>query len=194
MINTLIKTRKTVFTFAELQSTFSEKKIETLKQMLRRYKKEKKLKNPIKGIRTLPVYDDKELACNLKNNAYISLETVLYDFGAIFQAYFHTITCITNKTINYKFDGKEYRYSKIKNDILNNPICIKKYEKYSMAMPERALCDYLYLYPKAFLDNPEIFHNQNSLIRLKQILSSYPKKTKIHVAKALGLDINQLDK
>ncbi len=65
MINTLLKTQKTVFTFEEIQHLFSEKKITTLKQALRREKKANNLLNPQRGVWTLPVYNQYELAGKL---------------------------------------------------------------------------------------------------------------------------------
>jgi hypothetical protein len=190
-ITKLLKTKKSVFTFKEVKETLEIPTEAGTKSFLQRSKKNNALLNPIKGIRTLPVYDDKELACMLKKNSYISLETVLYDFGAIFQAYFHTITCVTAQSISYKFNGNEYKYSKIKDDILNNSLGIKNYDNYRIAMPERALCDYVYLNSNAYLDNPEIFHKDDSIVRLKKFLPLYPKKTREHISRLLNLDLRK---
>jgi hypothetical protein len=123
----------------------------------------------------------------VKNNSYISLETVLYDVGAIFQAYFRTTTCIASRAGNFTFQNHEYKYTTLKDEILSNPLCIKDYDHYRIAMPERALCDYLYLYPRASLDNPEAFDNLNAKARLKKLFPLYPKTTQKAVRKLLHL-------
>ncbi len=191
-LSTLLKTKKTVFSFQEVKFFLQIPTDAGVKSFLQRAKANQSLLNPIKGIRTLPVYDHKELACMLKKNSYISLETVLYDFGAIFQAYFHSVTCVANQSINYNFNDRKYTYSKIKEDILHNDLGIKTYDNYRIAMPERALCDYIYLHPTAPLDNPEIFHKADSIVRLRKFLSLYPKKTKEHIRKVLKLTEKEL--
>lgn len=186
-LTTLLKTKKTVFTFQEVKNFLKIPTDAGVKSFLQRAKANKSLLSPIKGIRTLSVYQKYELACKLKKDSYVSLETVLYDVGAIFQAYFSTVTCIASQTITYHFDNKQYKYSKIKNDLLKNTLGIKEYEHYRMAMPERALCDYVYLYPNAMLDNPEIFHKRDALVRLKKFLPLYPKQTRTHILRILKL-------
>lgn len=96
-ITQLIQTGKTVFYYEALHKVFGILSKKALDQFLFRSKKDGNLLNPSRGIWTLPVYDVRELACALKKNSYISLETVLYDVGAIFQAYFNTTTCIASQ-------------------------------------------------------------------------------------------------
>ena len=191
-IITLLKTKKTVFSFQEVKEYLQIPTNAGVKSFLQRAKANQALLNPIKGIRTLPVYNHQELACMLKKDSYISLETVLYDFGAIFQAYFHLVTCVSSQSISYNFNDRQYSYSKIKDDILNNDLGIKNYDNYRIAMPERALCDYIYLHPTAPLDNPEIFHKEDSLIRLRKFLPLYPKQTKEHIRRVLKLSEKEL--
>jgi hypothetical protein len=159
-----------------------------MEKFLMRAKRQGDLLNPSKGIWTLPVYDTRELACMLKKGSYISLETVLYDTGAIFQAYFNTTTCIASRQGNYTIQDKQYRYSRLKNEIFQNPLCIKEYDNYRLAMPERALCDYLYLYPRASLDNPEAFQTLNAKARFKKLFPLYPKTTQNAVRQLLHLE------
>jgi hypothetical protein len=121
----------------------------------------------------------------LKKDSYISLETVLYDVGAIFQAYFHTTTCIASRQGSYTIQDHTYRYSKIKEEIFHNSLCIKEYDHYRMAMPERALLDYIYLYPRAKVDNPEAFHTLNAKARFKKLFPLYPKTTQDIIRKLL---------
>ena len=145
----LIVTKKTVFTSDEIKNILSNISPETLEKSLYRAKQNGDLLNPYKGIWTLPVYDEKELACKLKKNSYISLESVLYDAGAIFQSYLNTETCVAQSTLDLVINGINYRYNKIKDDLLLNDTFVKQYDDYRIATPERALCDYVYLFPRA---------------------------------------------
>lgn len=181
----LIQSNKTVFDYAELQKIFSGPSKKATDQFLFRAKKEGNLLNPLRGIRTLPVYNHFELACMLKKNSYISLETVLYDAGAIFQAYFNTVTCVADNGETIVAENKQYKYTKIKDELLKNKLGIKEYDRYRMAMPERALCDYIYLYPKAHLDNPDAFLKPDQIVRLEKFLPFYPRQTQINVRKLL---------
>lgn len=182
-----MQTKRTVFQYEELHKIFQLPSKKALDQFLFRAKKDGDLFNPTRGIRTLPVFDNHELACALKQESYISLESVLYDVGAIFQAYFNTTTCVANQGGSFTIEGKKYTYAKIKNDILHNTLGIKEYDNYRMAMPERALCDYIYLYPSARLDNPQIFSSPAQIVRIEKFLPLYPQQTQLHVRKLLGL-------
>ena len=189
-ITTIIKTKKTVFYYEDLHKIFSSLSKKALDQFLFRAKKKWSLLNPSRGIWTLPVYNNNELACMLKKNSYISLESVLYDAGAIFQAYFNTTTCVATQTATFIVNNKQFSYKKIKDNLFKNKLGIKDYDDYRIAMPERALCDYIYLYPKASLDNPQAFSKPDQITRLKALLPFYPKKTTAHISKLLGLSMD----
>jgi len=186
-LKTLIETKKTVFTIEEIKSIFSGLSKDALQKSLFRSKKSGELLNPYKGIRTLPVYDEKELACKIKNGSYISLETVLYDAGAIFQAYFNTKTCVAKTSGDLTINGINYRYSKIKDSLLLDDTYVKQYDNYRIATPERALCDYVYLFPKSGIDAPEVFHSPNSDAKLKKLLPLYPKVTQERIKNLLDM-------
>jgi len=189
MIDTLIKTHKTVFTFEELQSIFGTLKNESLKQALRRAKKDGRLLNPQKGVRTLPVYNPKELAGKLFPGGYISLETVLFEAGVSFQFYGSTKTCIRHKPADIYFNKQNYVARKIKDSIYHNDTCIQTFDGYRQAMPERALCDLVYLRPRAHFDNPQYFQSQQSEIRLAKLLPLYPQTTQQHVRRLIAQQI-----
>lgn len=180
-ISTLSKTKKTVFTFAEIKKTLAISTDTGVKSFLQRAKANQSLYNPYKGIRTLPNYDHFELSHVFRPQSYISLETVLFKEGVFFQYYGNTISCASNDSRNYSIDKKAFIYYKIKDEILRNPIGIKKYDHYRIATAERALCDYIYLHPNGRIDAPESINK----IRLKQILPIYPKKTALYIQKLL---------
>jgi hypothetical protein len=185
MIDTLIKTHKTVFSFADMQALFPDQKSTSLKQKLRRYKKQEKLFNPQKGVRTLPVYDQKELAGKLFPGGYISLERVLFDVGVSFQRYGSTVHCIRHKSADIFFNEENYIARSIKPKLYNNPLYIQQFDGYRKAMPERALCDLVYLRPDARFDNPQYFHTKQSEIRIQKLLPLYPKSTRLAIQRLL---------
>ena len=185
MITTLLKTEQTVFTTASLQNLFPTTKEKTLARTLYRYKQSGKLLNPQKGIWTLPVFDVHELACAFYPGSYISVETVLYEAGVIFQRYGSSTRVIWSNTREKIFQDHHYIARKIKDSLLQNTIGVRRHRNYMMATPERALCDYIYLRPQAQLDNPQYFHNPQSQARLKELLPLYPQTVQDYVQKLL---------
>ncbi len=179
MISKLLQTHKTVFTLQDIQTILEIPTLQGAKSFLRRAKKNNSLIHIRQNIWALPNYDHREVVEKIRKNAYISLETVLYQSGIIFQYYQNITTCVSDDSRNYTLDDREYRFCKIKDEILHNPIGIKNFETYRIAMPERALCDLVYLYPNTTIDNP-IGINQT---RLKQILPIYPEKTILAIKK-----------
>ncbi len=181
MITTLLKTEQTVFTTAQLQKLFPTTKAKTLAWTLYRYKQVWKLLNPQKGVWTLPIFDVYELACMLYPGSYISLETVLYDAGVVFQWYGSSTRVVWSNTREKIFQEHKYIARKVKNTLLQNTIGVRQQGKYYIATPERALCDYIYLRPEAQLDNPQYFHNAQSRARLQELLPFYPKTVQQYV-------------
>jgi hypothetical protein len=173
----LILTKKTVFSTDEIRQIFADLSENTFKVTLYRAKLNGDLLNPYKGIWTLPVYDERELACKLKGNSYISLESVLFEAGAIFQAYFNTKTCVAKFSADLTINNVNYRYTKVKQDLLLNDLYVRQFENYRIATPERALCDYVYLFPRAGIDAPEVFSSPNSTTKFKKLFPLYPKST-----------------
>lgn len=185
MITTLLKTEQTVFTTAQLQQIFADTKAKTLSWTLYRYKQSGKLLNPQKWVWTLPVFDVYELACTLYPDSYISLETVLYEAGVIFQRYGGSTRVIRSNTRDKVFQDHHYIARKLKPSLLSNTTGVRAHHNYRMATPERALCDYVYLRPQAQLDNPQYFHNPQSRARLQELLPLYPKTVQHYVQQLL---------
>ena len=183
-ITTLLMTKKIVFSNDELRELFSEIEEKALTQYLFRAKKSNLLLNPFKGVRALPGYDQKELACKIRKNSYLSCETVLFKEGVFFQYYGNTWSCMSDRGCSYIIDDQNYIFYQLKPELLNNPIGIKEYNNYRIATPERALCDYIYLHPKSGIDAPESINK----IRLKSILPYYPKSTILAVNKLLDVE------
>ena len=189
MIDTLIKTHQTVFNSEDLQKIFHHLGTKALKQSLRRAKKDGRLLNPQRGVRTLPVYNQYELAGKLFPGGYISLEKVLFEAGVSFQRYGGTVHSVRHKSADIYFNNENYVARSIKPEIYHNPLCIQTFNGYRKAMPERALCDLVYLWPRAHFDNPQYFQSQQSEIRLAQLLPLYPKTTQDHVRRLIAQQI-----
>jgi len=100
-------------------------------------------------------YDKFELANRIYTPSYISFETVLSRAGVIFQSY-GQIFIASYLTRELKIDDQIYSYRKIKDDILMRtqlPIGIEHKGTYSIATPERAFLDVVYLSKDYHFDN-----------------------------------------
>jgi Transcriptional regulator, AbiEi antitoxin len=188
-ITQLIISHKTVFTTAQIETLLNIPTKRGVERFLRRAKKDGRLLNPQKGVWTLPVYDMHELAGALFPGGYISLEPVLFQAGVSFQYYGNTVQCVWHKNADIYFNGQNYVAKVIKSDIYNNSLCIQNFDGYRKAMPERALCDLVYLRPRAQFDNPQYFQSQQSDIRLETLLPLYPKTTQTHVRRLIAQQI-----
>lgn len=173
----LLKTEKTVFTFQDIKQALGISTDAGVKSFLQRAKARQSLENHYKGMRTLPHYDPFEFSQKFRPQSYISCETVLFKEGIFFQYYGNTISCISSDSRKYKIDNKDVIYYKIQSKIRNNPIGIKDYGTYRIATPERALCDYIYINPRATIDAPEMLNKR----RLELILPIYPKSTRLTI-------------
>ncbi len=97
--------------------------------------------------------------------------------------------CVWYKTADIYFNNENYVARKIKDSIYNNSVGIQEFDGYRKAMPERALCDLVYLRPQAHFDNPQYFQTKQSEIRLNMILPLYPQTTQKNVMKLITQQI-----
>lgn len=97
-------------------------------------------------------YDRMEVAARLLVPSYISLETVLVRAGVIFQ-YYDRIFSISYRTRLLICDDQYYDYKTVKNSILTNTLAIEVGNYYSIATPERAFLDTVYLRKSYYFDN-----------------------------------------
>lgn len=102
-------------------------------------------------------YDRFELATKIYTPSYISFETVLAKAGIIFQ-YYGQIFAASYLTREITADRETYIYKKIKNAILTNGAGIEHKGNYSIASPERAFLDTIYLYKDYHFDNYKSLH------------------------------------
>jgi len=151
-MESLYKTKQTVFAFKEISLLLSESNINALKSKINYYVRSGKLTQVRRGIYCLESYDKEELACKLYSPTYISLEYVLQKEGVIFQ-YQETITSLSGLTRLVLMGEQKYSYRKIKRDILLDTTGVKMLNNINIATKERAILDILYMNKDYYFDN-----------------------------------------
>jgi len=149
----IYRSDKTVFTFKELSLILGVTNKDYLKKTIYRYVKAGKLYPLRRGIYAKDKkYNKLELATKIYTPSYVSFETVLAKVGIVFQ-YYSQIFIASYLTREITVDNQIYSYKKIKDAILTNSVGIENKENYSIASPERAFLDSLYLYKDYHFDN-----------------------------------------
>lgn len=149
----LMRSKKTVFTFADLVLLWEESDVNFVKKKIHRYVKAGKINSIRKGIYSKDKnYDRYELATKIYTPSYVSLETVLGAAGITFQLY-GQIFVISYISKEIECDEQKYAYKKIKDTILTSQTGIDSRENYNIASPERAFLDVLYLHTEYHFDN-----------------------------------------
>lgn len=159
-IKKLFQTRsldQTVFTFSDLSNAVPDYCGPKLKSALKYAVQIGDIIRISRGIYSLSkTYSKLEFGNKFRSPSYISLYTVLQEFGIVFQPY-SSIYLIANRSAEIEIDSQKYIYRKIKDEALLNQLGIKNLGNVNQASPERAICDKLYL------DGPEHFDNLRSL-------------------------------
>ena len=153
LIYTLYNDTRTVFRLKDVAMLIGETNFNSLNMKLNYYVRTGRLQNPRKGIYCKPDYNPQELACRIFAPAYISLEYVLQQAGVIFQ-YDSRLTVISYLSREIKIDNKTFSFRKIKNELLVSSQGIEqKGNTVTIATPERAFLDMLYLNGAMYFDN-----------------------------------------
>ena len=149
----LMRSKKTVFTFKDLVLLWGESDVNFVKKKIHRYVKAGKMHSIRKGMYSKDEnYDRYELATKIYTPSYISMETVLGAAGITFQLY-GQIFAASYQTKEIECDGQKYSYKKIKDIILTDQTGTESRENYSIASPERAFLDVVYLNKDYHFDN-----------------------------------------
>jgi len=180
-IDAILTSWKTVFSYQDIELLLWISNRDTMKSFFARWVKLGIFRNVYKGIYVIKKYDSLELASKLKNNSYISFETVLKKEGIIFQDYGEMIFVASDQTVMKQVEGKDIRYLKLKNSVLTNPLWVISKGWYMIASTERAICDRLYLSPWYYFDNLEHIDMQ----KLEEISQIYNKRVILEVKKLL---------
>lgn len=149
----ILRSNKTVFSFKDILLGSQDKNPILLNRRLNYYVKRGELHSIRKGLYAKDKnYDRYELAAKIYTPSYISFETVLGKAGVTFQHY-GQIFVASYLTREITADGQIYAYRKIKDSVLTNNVGIEHKENYSIAAPERAFLDVVYLNKNYHFDN-----------------------------------------
>jgi predicted transcriptional regulator of viral defense system len=167
---TIYRRPETVLTIDEIAQLMPEISYKSLKDRLSYFTKTGRLKRLRSGVYAKSDYNPLELANKVYKPAYISLETVLYKAGVVFQTY-RTIFLASYLTRSVTIDQTELQFRKIKDSVLTNLTGIESQVGYFMATPERAFLDAIYIYRNYHFDNLDVL-NWDKVKRLKTIYQS----------------------
>jgi len=150
----LLRSKKSIFTIDDLKMILDTTNSATIRNYLSRAKEKWLVKQVFYWVWKLvdKELDLLELACKINKNSYISFETVLKKYWAIFQ-YYDTIFLASNKSIEKKALNQTFKTIKLKASILLNPLWVENKKTYSIATLERAICDRVYISPNYYFDD-----------------------------------------
>lgn len=153
LIMKLYASPKTVLTTKDIALLWRENDFNNLKAKISYYVRRGVLIRLRRGVFAKDKnYDVRELGTSIYTPSYVSFETALLEAGIIFQYYETTfIASKISKTLSVS--GRNFTYRQIKNDVLLDPSGITAKDGYSIASPERAFLDMIYLFPNYYFDN-----------------------------------------
>lgn len=151
-ILTLYSKPQTVFTLDEISLYFPDISYINLRSKVRYFTDAGKLKRLKPGVYAKYDYNPLELANKLYKPSYISLETVLFKEGVVFQ-YYETIFLASYLTRSVRVGNINIQYRRLRGDILTNPAGVQLKEGYFIASIERAFLDAVYIYKDYYFDN-----------------------------------------
>jgi len=153
LIYTLYSDSRTVFRLKDVAMLMGETSFSSLNMKLNYYVRTGRLQNPRKGLYCKPNYNREELACRIFAPSYVSLEYVLQQAGVTFQ-YDSRLTVVSYLSRDVEIDDSIFSFRKIKNEILISSQGIEqKGNTVTIATPERAFLDMLYLNGAMYFDN-----------------------------------------
>ena len=185
LIAKLYESQKTVLTIKDIALIWEETNTVNLLSKIKYYAKQGSLIRLTRGVFAKNKnYNPKELATSLYTPSYISFETVLREAGIIFQH--HDSIFVTGPySVTKKIDNQIITFRKLKNSVLYNALGVKNEKNYSIATPERAFLDIIYLSPKFYFDNlrsidweacfelVKIYNNKQLIKRVAQYRKNY---------------------
>lgn len=152
-LNALLRAENTVFSVKDIALLWREVSSITVRSRLHYYLKTNQLIHLRRGLYAKDKnYDRFELATRILKPSYISFETVLAKAGIIFQ-YYGNINLASYTSREVICDNTTFSFRRIKAEILTNPLGIDQTNQYSIASPERAMLDMLYLTKEYYFDN-----------------------------------------
>jgi len=178
-IEKILNSKKTVFNYNDIKNLIWISNKNTIKSFFQRWVKLWIFINIYKWIYVLKNYSNLELWVKLKNNSYISFETVLKKEGIIFQDYWNTLFLASDNSINKELWYFNFKYLKLKYSVLTNPKWLINKWNYIIASKERAICDRIYLSKNYYFDNLE-WIDKEKILEISQI---YNKRVILEIKK-----------
>ena len=154
ILNQIYNRPETVFTIDEIAQLSHNVSNKSLLYSLYYFTKTNQIRRLHQGIYSKLNYNPFDLANKVYKPSYISLETVLFKSGVIFQTY-HTIFLTSYLTRTVSVGQTDLQFRKIKNTVLTNMQGIEQKTGYFWATLERAFLDALYIYKDYHFDNLE---------------------------------------
>lgn len=143
---------ETVFSFDEVAQLFPDISDKSLRDRLHYFVKTKKLERVRHGIYAKREFNKFELANKIYTPSYVSLETVLFEHGIVFQVY-ETIFLMSYLTRSVKVQAQEFQFRRLPMRVLTNMNGIIREAGYFIASRERAFLDAIYVYKNYHFDN-----------------------------------------
>ncbi len=140
----LLESKQTVFTLWDIAQITDFVHMQSVRNFARKMCVEGFLRSPYRGIYAKKEYNVYELWMKMKIPSYVSLDTVLFEEGIIFQVPWE-VTLVSNDSRVKKTKQNTFSYHKIKDVILFDPQWIINKDWVPWACAERALCDLMYL-------------------------------------------------
>lgn len=152
-LSTLLRSSKTVFSLTDMALLWESSVTNAVRVRVNYYVRTGELVHLHKGLYAKDKnYNPLELATKIYLPSYVSFETVLAKAGIIFQFY-NEIFAASYLTRQVTVDGRLYTFRKIKDVVLTNPLGLENQDHCSIASPERALLDTMYLNQHYHFDN-----------------------------------------
>jgi len=167
-IEILQKTGLNIFTLEDLISLWQVESTREIVESVKDYIRRKRLFRLHRGVYALSSeFDSRELAQKLITPSYISFLSALSVHGVIFQHYeeLHSV-CLCSK--KYKIGNQEFIYHKLPASIFYNELGIVREKNFTIASPERAICDSLYLNKRVVFDNLKMV-NRELVLQISKI-------------------------
>ena len=153
LLTKLYKSSNSVLTNKDLALLWGETNQNNLKAKTAYYVKRGMLMRLTRGVFSKDKnYHPRELATSIYTPSYISFETVLREAGVIFQHY-DSIFIAGPWSLTKRIDKNNFIFRKLKDSVLFNPSGVWQKDNYSLASPERAFLDMIYLFPEYYFDN-----------------------------------------
>lgn len=178
LIAKLYQSPKTILTIKDIALIWEETNAVNLFSKIKYYAKQGSLIRLTRGVFAKDKnYNPKELATSLYTPSYISFETVLRETGIIFQHH-DTIFVAGPYPTTKKIGNQTITFRKLKDSVLYSALGVQNEKNYSIATPERAFLDTIYLSPRFYFDNLRsmnwekcreivtIYHNKQLVKRL----------------------------